>query len=184
MEHWYTLYTKPHKERQVETMLSERGTEVYFPVVPTPRAQHRSAQSAFFPCYLFIHTDLKAVGLWSLQYAPGVRSLVMFGDEPAKVDDHIIATLRTRLGHTESVYAHGEILKPGDRVVITSGPFAHMEAVFDANLSPAGRVRILINWLQHGTPVELESTMLQKVKSFPSPQNLGGTETRKFSPHS
>jgi transcriptional antiterminator RfaH len=169
MEHWYTVHTKPHKERQVETVLTTRGIEVYFPVVPAPRRNQRSAQSAFFPCYLFVHADLDTTGLWSLHYAPGVRRVVMFGDHPAKVDDSIIATLRARLVRTDSAYANGDALKRGDRVVITSGPLANMEALFDQSLSPAGRVRILINWLERGTPVELDSTMLRKIRRIPAP---------------
>lgn len=184
MEYWYTLYTKPHKERQVETVLTGRGLQTYFPVVPAPRRNQRSAQGAFFPCYLFVHANLDAIGLWSLQYAPGVRGIVMFGEHPAQVDDRIIATLRTRLGDTDSIYVHGDVLKPGDRVVITSGPLANMEAVFDQSLSPAGRVRILINWLQRGTPVELESTMLRKVSKLPSPNPFTGAGDRQVSPRS
>jgi transcriptional antiterminator RfaH len=168
MEHWYTIHTKPHKERQVESVLTTRGLQVYFPVVPAPRRNHRCAQNAFFPCYLFVHADLDTVGLWPLYYAPGVRRVVMFGDQPAKVDDSIITMLSARLAHTDSVYAHGDVLKPGDRVVITSGPLANIEALFDQSLSPAGRVRILINWLERGTPVELESTMLRKIRQIPA----------------
>lgn len=178
MEHWYTIHTKPHKERQVETVLTTRGLQVYFPVVPAPRHNHRCAQSAFFPCYLFVHADLGIVGLWPIYYAPGVRRVVMFGDQPAKVDDSVIASLRARLTRTDSVYANGEVLKPGDRVVITSGPLSNIEALFDRGLSPAGRVRILINWLEHGTPVELESTMLRKIKRTPAPNLSAGSENR------
>jgi hypothetical protein len=86
----------------------------------------------------------------------------MFGGVPAKVDCGIIEGLRTRLAHTDAVYANGDVLKPGDRVVITSGPLADIEAVFDRRLSPVRRVRVLIGWLERGTPVELDSIVLRK----------------------
>lgn len=162
MQDWYALYTKPHKERQVEAVLAARGIEAYFPAVPAPRGNNRSAQSAFFPCYLFARADLEVVGYWSLHYAPGVIGMVMFGGVPAQVDGGMIDALRIRLARTDVVYANGEVLKPGDRVVITSGPLADVEAVFDRRLSSVGRVRVLIDWLKRGTPVELNSIVLRK----------------------
>jgi transcriptional antiterminator RfaH len=162
MQHWYTLHAKPHKERQVEAVLAARGIEVYFPTVPAPRRNNRAAQNAFFPCYLFAHVDLDVIGLWPLHYAPGVRRVVMFGGLPARVDDGIIETLRARLSCADAVYANGAVLKRGDRVVITSGPFADVEAVFDRRLSPAGRVRVLIDWLKRSIPVEVDSIVLRK----------------------
>ena len=151
----------------MEAVLAARGMEVYCPAVPAPRDKKRSAQSPLFPCYLFAHADLDAVGLWSLHYAPGGRGIVMFGNVPAKVDSGIIEALRTRLAGTDAVYANGLVLKPGVRVVITSGPLADVAAVFDRRLSPAGRVRVLINWLERGTTVELDSIVLRKTSSLP-----------------
>ncbi|MBI5034108.1 MAG: hypothetical protein HZB51_26610 [Chloroflexi bacterium] len=170
MQQWYALYTKPHMERFVETYLDRLRVESYFPVVPAPRRKNRPSTRAFFPCYLFAHADLPQVGLWTLQYAPGMRGVVMNGDVPARVDDHLIALLRERLARADLVDCRGEILEPGDSVVITSGPFAELNAVFDRRLSAAGRVRILLNWLKRWTPVEIDAAMLQKV-SRQSPVN-------------
>ena len=162
MQQWYALYTKPHMERYVETYLDRLQVESFYPVVPAPRRKNRPATRAFFPCYLFAYADLDQVGLWTLQYAPGMRHVVMHGDLPAPVDDHLIALLRARLARTELVDGSGMILEPGDAVVITSGPFAEMNAVFERQLSPAGRVRILLDWLQRGTPAEIDAAVLRK----------------------
>ena len=120
---WYALHAKPHKERQVESVLTARGIEVYFPAVPASRRRNRPAERAFFPCYLFAHADLDAVGLWTVHYTPGARGIVMFGGVPARVDDSLIAALRERLAQADVVDAYGKMIEPGDRVVITEGPF-------------------------------------------------------------
>lgn len=164
-EHWHTLHTKPHKERQVEAFLRGRGIEVYFPTIPAPKHSRASGERAFFPSYLFAHVDLEAVGLWTLHYAPGVRGVVMFGGVPARVDDAIIARLKERLACVDVVDTLGEALAPGDRVVIATGPLADFEAVFDQRLTPDGRVRVLIQFLQRWTPVEIEASALRKVSS-------------------
>ncbi len=170
MSHWYALHTKPHKERQVEAFLHGRDIEVFFPTIPVPRRPHRPSERAFFPGYLFAHTDLDVVGLWSLHYAPGMRGVVMFGGIPAKVDDHIVATLRARLAQVNpasgagqvAIDGDGEILEQGDRVLITSGPLADLDAVFDRRLSAAGRVRVLLRALERWTSVDIEAGALRK----------------------
>lgn len=164
-ERWHALHTKPHKERQVEAFLRGRGIEVYFPTIPAPNRLRRDAERAFFPSYLFAHVDLAAVGLWTLHYAPGMRGVVMFGGVPARVDDSVIARLKERLAHVDVVDTLGEALTPGDRVVITTGPLADFEAVFDQRLTPDGRVRVLIQFLQRWTPVEVEASVLRKTRS-------------------
>ena len=173
---WYALHAKPHKERQVESVLTERGIEVYFPTVPASRRRNRPAERAFFPCYLFAHADLDAVGLWTVHYTPGARGIVMFGGVPARVDDSLIAALLERLARADPsspsagqvvVDAYGKMIEPGDRVVITECPFAELEAIFDRRLSPAGRVRVLIHLMQRWTAVEMDADALRKTTGLP-----------------
>ena len=167
LDYWHALHTKPHKERQVESFLKGRGIEVYFPTIPAPNRSRFGDERAFFPSYLFARTDLEAVGLWTVHYAPGMRGVVMFGGKPARVDESVIATLQTRLAHVDIVDALGEALNPGDRVAITSGPLAEFEAVFDKRLSADGRVRVLVQLLQRWMPVEIEARALRKTNKFP-----------------
>lgn len=164
---WYALHAKPHKERQVAHFLSEREIQVYFPTVPAPRRRDRDAERAFFPCYLFARAELETVGLWTLSYAPGMRRVVMFGDTPARVDDNLIAALQNRLAQVDVVDVRGEMLEAGDRVTLTSGPLAELEAVFDRRLSAAGRVSVLIHLLQRWTKVEVDSNLLRKTGGLP-----------------
>lgn len=178
---WYTLHAKPHKERQVQAVLSARGMQVYFPTVPVTARRGRPAVRAFFPRYLFVRADLEQVGLWTLRYAPGASGVVMFGDTPARVTDEVIAALQTRLAGVDAsagtrrviVDARGEIIAPGDRVAVTVGPLAEFEAVFERRLSAAGRVRILIHWLQRWTAVEIEASALQKTGALKRPHAAG-----------
>jgi len=167
LECWYALHTKPHKERQVEAFLQGRGIQIYFPKIPAPKHARSGDERAFFPSYLFARTDLEAVGLWTLHYAPGMRGVVMFGGVPARVDERVIAMLQARLADVEVVDALGEALNPGDRVVITQGPFAELEAVFDRRLSAEGRVRVLIEFLRRTTPVEMDARALRKTSRLP-----------------
>ncbi len=164
MPAWYALYTKPHCERQVQGALDAKGIETYFPVMPvhTPR-RGRPLFRAFFPCYLFAHTDLGIVGISGLNWIPGLRHLVMFGNTPATVDECVIARIQEHLAQPHAMDEQGEFLQSGDRVVITEGPLRDIEAVFDKRLSASGRVRVLVDLLRRWTPVEMEADALRRV---------------------
>ena len=167
MDSWHALRTKPHKEREVESFIKERGIQVYFPTIPAPRRSHTARTRAFFPGYLFAYTDLDVVGLWTIHYAPGMVGVVMFGGKPACVPAQVIDALQERLSRVQVVDRLGEALQPGDRVVITSGPMAELDAVFDRRLSAEGRVRILVRLLQRWTPVAIEPDALRRRSGMP-----------------
>lgn len=163
MQQWYALYTKPHREHQVQAYLDDRHVETFYPIIPAPHRKGRPTVRAFFPCYLFTHVDLAQIGLWTLHFAPGMRGVVMFGGIPAPVDERFIAELQERLMRADVVDTYGQVLEAGDPVLITSGPLAQIEAVFDRRLSPAGRVRVLVQLLKRWTKVELDSDALRKI---------------------
>ncbi|MCL5951088.1 MAG: hypothetical protein M1132_05075 [Chloroflexi bacterium] len=165
MLNWYALYTKPHKERQVQALLTARGIHSYLPLAP--RSSHGSHAQAFFPCYLFAHADLQFVGAWTVQYTPGMRNIVTFGTNPAPIREDVISALQERLAHVTAIDEEGHILEPGDRVRISSGPLQDLDAIFDRHLSAAGRARVLVHLLKRWTAVELDTGTLKKAPALP-----------------
>jgi transcriptional antiterminator RfaH len=162
MMHWYALYTKPKKERQVETTLRGQGIEVYLPTVQRKvRRRDRPDRMVYFPCYLFARMDLSVVPRSSIDWMPGVRRIVGSGNQPAVVPDEIVEMIRERLDVIEEVGYGG--LKQGDRVRIISGPLRDLEAVFDKPMSPANRVRILLDVVGRMTPVEIDYSDIKSI---------------------
>ncbi len=162
MEHWYALYTKPHKERQVYTLLRGRNIEAYLPTVRRKvRRRDRPERIVFFPCYLFARIDFEIVPRSSIDWMPGMRRIVCSGDRPTIVADEIVELIRRRLQDAEEV-GYGRF-KQGDRVRITSGPLRDLEAVFDQPLSAADRVRVLLEVMGRLTPVELDYRQITPV---------------------
>ena len=119
---WYVLYTKPHCEPQVEQALRASQIETFFPATPVKARRGRSAFKPYFPCYLFAHVDMDAVGISRLNWMPGMRYLVQFGGKPARMDERVVARIRAHLAQPQSLDERGEILEPGDHVVITTEP--------------------------------------------------------------
>jgi transcriptional antiterminator RfaH len=162
MMHWYALYTKPHKERQVKGLLRQQGIETYLPTVRRKyRRRDRPDRVVFFPCYLFARVDFDATLRSDIAWMPGMRRIVGTGDQPAIVPDEIRALVRRRLEGTDEVDPEG--LREGDRVRITSGPLRDLEAVFDQTLSAADRVRILLDVMGRMTPVDIDRSEILKI---------------------
>jgi transcriptional antiterminator RfaH len=159
MERWYALYTKPRKERQVNTTLRGQGIETYLPTVQRKvRRRDRPDRIVYFPCYLFARLDFEVVPRSSIAWMPGVRRIVSSGDQPTVVADEIVELIRCRLKDVEEV-GYGR-LKQGDRVRITSGPLRDLEAVFDQPLSATDRIRILLDVMGRMTPVEIDYSQI------------------------
>ena len=115
MEHWYALYTKPHKERHVSSFLKSRGFETYLPTIQVKKnGKGKSKTKPFFSCYLFVRLN-SASALPSVRWTPGLRRIVSFGREPAAVPDAAISLIRRHVAEM------GELdylsrFKSGDRV--------------------------------------------------------------------
>lgn len=162
---WYVLRSKPHKEDALYHHATAQGCKVFYPRIPVQRVNPRSKPiAAYFPGYMFVHTNLAEVGTAAFDYMPHALGLVAFGGEPAAVEDAIVETIKARV--KDVVIAGGETflgLSQGDAVVITSGPFAGYEAIFDARLGGGDRVRVLLALLSDRTvPAELSAAQIRR----------------------
>lgn len=166
MKHWYLIYTKPHKEPLVNRQLEDRGLEVYFPTLQFNRGYNRGIRlEPFFPHYLFAHIDIMDERAGNLQWLAGMRNIVQCEGRPTIVPDTVIDTLRQRLEPYENkVLRHDEwLFKPGQRVLITNGPFRGLEAIFQQGLKGVERVQILLEILGSQIRTEISSYDLQAV---------------------
>jgi transcription antitermination factor NusG len=162
---WYVLHTKPHSEDLLWTQLVARGIETFYPCLHVRPVNPRSRKvRPYFPGYLFARLDLAQTALSELQWLPGLSRLVSFDGEPARVPDGLLQAIARRVDEINA--AGGEAmagLRPGDRVEVTAGPFQGYEAVFDARLPGAERVRVLLGLLRsRQVPVELPAGMVKR----------------------
>ena len=173
---WYALHSHPNKEELLYEQIVTRGYEAFFPRIRVHPVNPRARKiKAYFPGYMFIHVDLTDSGLSVFQWMPFASGVVNFDGEPSEVPEHLISAIRQRIG--EIAEAGGELfdgLKPGDPVVIHSGPFAGYDAIFDLRLSGSERVRVLLKMLNNrNLPIELDSMQIEKKRQRP------GSSSRK-----
>jgi transcriptional antiterminator RfaH len=164
-KHWHALRSHPNKELLLWQQVRANGIEVFYPCIRVQPVNPRSRKlRSYFPGYLFIQADLEEVGISLFQWMPYSSGLVTFGGDPAVVPDNLIHGIQEHLHRISE--AGGELyanLKPGDLVVIQSGPFAGYEALFDLRLPGSERVRVLLKMLSdRNVPLELGANQIQK----------------------
>ena len=128
---WRAVYTRARHEKKVAAALSQRGLEVYLPLVSRESQWHdrrRQVEWPMFSSYLFVRLDVSdsvvALGV------PGVVSLVGTRGSVAEIPDHDIENVRaleTAIAHTGAMPQPEPLLAEGEKVRVTHGPFAGIE---------------------------------------------------------
>ncbi len=140
---WYLVHCKPRQDERAEENLLRQGYTCYRPQYNCEqivRGRRQIVLESLFPGYLFI--QLADDANWApLRSTRGVIRIVGFGGIPLRLDDSLIERLQHRT--TAPVKP---ALETGDRVRITAGSFAELDAMFMA-MDGDERVILLLNML-------------------------------------
>ncbi len=153
--HWYLIYTKPKHEQLALQNLEQQGFECYLPIMPTEKLHRRKitlSNEPLFPRYLFIRLG-KGVSArsWSpIRSTRGVSRMVSFGNEPTRVDDWLIETLKSHEGIVQN--RPEQLFTPGGKVRLTEGAFRGVEGIYQM---PDGESRVLVLIELLGKQVEM-----------------------------
>lgn len=157
------MLTKPRLEETALLNLERQGYPCYLPRLSVEKVRRGKAQvvrEPMFPRYLFVQLDASGQGQsWSpIRSTLGVSTLVRFGAQPAKVDDALVELLRSR----EQAQPLQTLFQPGDAVVVTDGPFAGIEAIYQT-ADAERRSLILLEILSRPVVLKLETAAIRKV---------------------
>ncbi len=163
--HWYVIHTKPRQEQRALLNLERQGYECFLPLISVEKLHRGSLtviEEPLFPRYLFIHLNYSGTGKgWGpIRSSKGVSRLVTFGNEPAKVEVLLIETLRANgaLSRTPPQ----SLFSPGERLVVTEGPFAGIEAIYQMS-DGERRVMVLIELLNKPAQLRVAPGSLRKI---------------------
>ena len=163
---WYTLRSKPRKERALYQYICSEDVDCFYPRVRVNPVNPRARKiKPYFPGYMFVQVDLEEVGCNRFRWIPHSLGLVRFGGVPALVPENIIQGIQRTVEKINE--AGGEELfhlQPGDQVTIEDGPFAGYRGVFDTRLSGTERVRVLLSMLQQSREIPVELSVGQITK--------------------
>lgn len=157
---WYLLQCKPNQQNRAQAHLDNQGFTTYAPRLKAERIFRRKRivrDEVVFPGYLFIqlapHSDWRA-----LHATRGVSRLVSFNNEPHRIEDDLIASLRQQYSPQQTP---SSLFKPGDAVSITDGCFKDIQAIVKAVTSDE-RIIVLMNILQSRQLVAFPVTQLAR----------------------
>ena len=160
MEAWYVAKTKPAKERLVETCFVETwGVEVFLPIIRRPTGG-KAKWEPLFPTYLFCSVDTQSADWPAICWTPGLCYFLTTGQEITPVSDELITQLKQRVSWwNDDGYAPR--FSPGDRVVVTSGPFSGLDGIFQRYVPARQRCQVLLQVLGHLNKVEIPAEALK-----------------------
>ncbi len=163
---WYLVHTKVRQEETAITNLQRQNFRCYMPMLYVEKVRRGKpvvVAEPMFPSYVFVQLDtsenIKGQSWSPIRSTLGVRDLVKFGGHPAKVDADLITALHEReqlqKSNPQALFA------AGDKVVITDGPFAGIEAIYQT-ADAEQRSMILLSMLNKPVSMRIEPGKLRK----------------------
>ena len=142
---WFLAQLKPNSAQIAETNLRRQGFRTFLPLeegTRKARGKFVTVERPVFPGYIFVAFDV-ASGSWrAINSTSGVTRLVSFGKDPAPVPLDLVSQLLLRCDQSGKLLPP-KLLQPGDRVRVTTGPFAEVVAEIES-LAPDQRVWVLL----------------------------------------
>jgi len=161
---WFLAQLKPNSFRIAERNLKRQGFTTFFPLAEETsqrRGKFATTLRPLFPGYIFVALDANGV-LWrKVNSTQGVTKLVSFGDAPAPVPLDLVSQLMLRCDAQGKLFPP-KLLKPGDRVAITKGPFANFVVEVE-QIAPDRRIWALMDIMGSQTRVALRAEQLRAV---------------------
>jgi len=159
---WFLAQHKPNCGRIAERNLQQQGFRTFLPIEDSTkrvRGKFVSAPRPLFPGYVFVAFNTGA-GHWrTINSTNGITRLVSFGKEPAPVPLDIVSQLMLRCDASGKLLPP-KLLKPGDHVRLTSGPFADFVGTIEA-IAPERRVWVLMEIMGSETRVAVGADQLR-----------------------
>lgn len=171
---WYVVHARTGRELLTAGVLADTlQLACYLPEVFRLHQAERKL-TPLFPGYLFIQPGPDGVEMGAVRRLPGVVRLVAFGGGPQPIPDSVIVHLRAAV---EKINGQGGLLthsfQVGDRVRLTTGPLAGLEAVFEGPMHPTQRVRVLLEFLGRLQRVDVAVDKLEVVPQHPPRRTRG-----------
>jgi len=141
---WIVARTEPAREQTARRFLELAKFTVYIPRLrerQTKGGRRIERLRPLFPSYAFI--AFQGGRWWDARWSVGVAAVIMAGDGPAQLGDHIIDELRARERGGAVELPRREAFRVGDEVRIVAGPMQGLRGLYQGQ-RPHERVAILL----------------------------------------
>ncbi|MAZ21170.1 transcriptional activator RfaH [Roseovarius sp.] len=163
-ENWFLAQVKPNCASIADKNLRRQGFKTFLPLEEETRQRNGkfvTAMRPLFPGYIFVAFDA-ARGFWrSVNSTYGITRLVSLGKEPTAVPEDLVSQLMSRCDATGKLLPP-KLLKPGDQVTMTQGPFTNFVAEVE-KITPDRRAWVLMEIMGVQTRVTVDAGHLRTV---------------------
>ena len=159
---WFVIHTKPQQEERALLNLEQQGYECYLPWLKVNKIKQGKLieiNEVMFSRYLFIKLckDKWAKSWHPIRSTLGVSALLMFGNQPQKVDNAVIDNI-VNMSLTKTVK---KIFNKGDSIIIKEGALEGIEGIYQIE-NGKDRAMILIELLGNPISVKIPIQHLKK----------------------
>lgn len=170
---WYVIHTYSGYENKVKKNLEHRiesmnmQDHIFRVVVPTEDeieirdGQRRTVERRIFPGYVLVQMEMSDESWYVVRNTPGVTGFVSSGTKPVPLRKEEIEKIIKRMEAEEPTIKVS--FHRGERVQITSGPFAEFMGTVDSINMAKGKVTVLVSFFGRETPVEVELTQVSRL---------------------
>jgi len=161
---WFLAQFKPNSHNIAERNLTRQGFRAFLPLQEeTKRARGKfiTQMRPLFPGYLFVALDMLKGGWRAVNSTYGITRLVSLGKEPTPVPLDLVSQLMLRCDR-EGKLLPPKLLKPGDEVMLTKGPFTDFVAKVES-IAPDRRVFVLMELMGAQARVAVSAELLRAV---------------------
>ena len=159
---WYAVHVRSRSEFTVSEHLTVSGYDTYVPSYKEIRRwsdRVKQIQIPFFPGYVFCRININA--RLPVMQAPGVLSIVGFGNRFAPVDEADIAAVRA-VADSPMFARPCPYLAVGQRVSLTGGPLAGIDGLLMA-VKNERRLVVSVHLLQRSVAVQVDMADVRPV---------------------
>ncbi|MHC0055491.1 transcription termination/antitermination protein NusG [Actibacterium sp. D379-3] len=159
---WFLAQLKPNCANIAGKNLKRQGFNTFLPMEEETRprnGKYVTAMRPLFPGYIFVAFDVTR-GFWrTVNSTYGITRLVCLGKEPTAVPLDLVSQLMLRCD-AKGKLLPPKLLKPGDQVMLTKGPFANFVAEVET-IAPDRRVWVLMEIMGGQTRVAVGADQLR-----------------------
>jgi transcription elongation factor/antiterminator RfaH len=160
------IQTKPQAEGDVKLRLENAHFEVFYPRIKAAvKGANRqvSRVKSLFPSYLFARMNLDDANvLHMIKYTRGVHKILGSGPIPVPIPKVVVETIRERVSDAD-VIEQQMVFKKGDQVRVRGGWLDDLVGILEKPVSPAGRVKVLLNIVNKCVRAELDIANIERL---------------------
>lgn len=161
-EGWYLAQFKPNCHHIAKRNLDHQGFRTFLPLQLEShrwRSRFVTEMRPLFSGYIFVAFDLQQGSWRAIRATQGITRLVSFGAEPTPVPTQVVSQLMLRCDRDGHLLPP-KIVKIGDRVSVTQGPFAGFVATVEG-LAADRRIGLLMEIMGTSARVSVRPTHLR-----------------------